>query len=89
MGSPGDERPVPKEAQQGGSTDPKGLLLEARLVAKENAYTLDLDGKTPEQFRKLLHVNRIGRRGLALSGGLKKGTQRTQLNSPCVTRCRD
>ncbi len=48
------ERPAPKDAQESGSTDPKGLMLTARLIAKGKSYPLDLDGKTPEQFRKLL-----------------------------------
>jgi hypothetical protein len=48
------ERPVTKEGQEGGSTEPKGLKLTARLIAKETAYPLDLDGKTPEQFRKMI-----------------------------------
>src|SRR5262249_42869933 len=38
-----------------GKTDPPGVPLEVRLVAKKGTYTLDLGGKTPEQFRKLLH----------------------------------
>jgi RNA polymerase sigma factor (sigma-70 family) len=33
-------------------TDPAGVLLEARLVAKRDSYVLDLGGKTPEEFRK-------------------------------------
>lgn len=57
--STGGERPVPKEPQEAGSTEPKGLKLTARLVAKEDSYPLDLDGKTPEQFRKLLDEAKV------------------------------
>jgi hypothetical protein len=31
--------------------DPPGAPLEAKLVAKKDKYTLDLGGKTPEQYR--------------------------------------
>ncbi len=48
------DRPAPKEAKPGGSTEPKGLPLEARLIAKKIAYPLDLGGKTPKEFRTLL-----------------------------------
>src|SRR5262249_3463741 len=42
------------EAKAKGKTDPPGVPLEVRLVAKKDTYTLDLGGKTPEEFRKLL-----------------------------------
>jgi RNA polymerase sigma factor (sigma-70 family) len=41
--------PAPKA-----KTDPAGVPLEARLVAKKDTYRLDLGGKTPDEFRKLL-----------------------------------
>jgi hypothetical protein len=47
-----------KEAQAKGKTEPRGVPLEARLVAKKATYTLDLGGKTPEEFRKLLKSGR-------------------------------
>jgi hypothetical protein len=37
-----------------GKTEPAGVPLEARLVAKQDTYSLDLGGKTAEEFRKLL-----------------------------------
>jgi RNA polymerase sigma factor (sigma-70 family) len=43
-----------KEASAEGKTEPPGVPLEARLVAKKRTYPLDLGGKTPEAFRKLL-----------------------------------
>jgi RNA polymerase sigma factor (sigma-70 family) len=45
----------PAEDDAKGKTDPADVALEARLVAKKDTYTLDLGGKTPEEFRKLLH----------------------------------
>jgi RNA polymerase sigma factor (sigma-70 family) len=44
-----DERPK-QEAKS--KTEPAGVPLEARLVAKKDSYILDLGGKTPEEFRK-------------------------------------
>jgi hypothetical protein len=41
-------------ADEKGKTDPPGVPLELELVAKKNSYTLDLGGRTPEEFRKLL-----------------------------------
>jgi hypothetical protein len=47
--------PVPKQPpQEKSKTDPPGVPLEAKLVAKKDTYTLDLGGRTPEEFRKLL-----------------------------------
>ncbi len=37
-----------------GSTDPAEVALEARIVSKQDSYTLDLGGKTAKEFRKLL-----------------------------------
>jgi len=45
-----------------GKTDPAGVPLEARLVAKMDTYTLDLGGKTAKEFRKLLDDEKITRR---------------------------
>ncbi len=42
--------PEPKRADKS-KTDPPGAPLEARLVVKKDMYTLDLGGKTPEQYR--------------------------------------
>jgi hypothetical protein len=36
-------------------TEPAGVPLEARLIAKKDTYVLDLGGKTPEEVRKLLN----------------------------------
>jgi hypothetical protein len=44
-----DQKPEEK-----GRTEPPGVPLEARLIAKKDTYILDLGGKTPEEFRKLL-----------------------------------
>jgi WD40 repeat protein len=41
-------QPEPK-----GKTEPAGVPLELRLLAKNDTYVLDLGGKTPEEFRKL------------------------------------
>jgi hypothetical protein len=43
----------PKQEKKG-RTEPAGVPLEARLIAKKDTYVLDLGGKTPEEFRKLL-----------------------------------
>ena len=55
----GEGKPAEKgnghEAEAKGTIEPAGVPLEARLVAKKDTYTLDLGGKTPEQFRKLPH----------------------------------
>jgi len=48
-----DDKPEAK-----GKTDPPGVPLEARLVAKKATYMLDLGGKTPEEIRKLLKMGR-------------------------------
>jgi RNA polymerase sigma factor (sigma-70 family) len=37
-----------------GKTDPPGVPLELKLVAKKDTYTLDLGGKTPAEYRKQL-----------------------------------
>jgi hypothetical protein len=47
-----------KAAGARGKTDPPGVSLEARLVAKKATYTLDLGGKTAEEFRKLVKTGR-------------------------------
>jgi RNA polymerase sigma factor (sigma-70 family) len=41
------------QAEAKGSTEPAGVPLEARLIAKKDTYVLDLGGKTPQEFRKL------------------------------------
>jgi RNA polymerase sigma factor (sigma-70 family) len=40
------------EQEAKSKTEPAGVPLEARLVAKKDSYVLDLGGKTPEEFRK-------------------------------------
>jgi hypothetical protein len=47
-----DLKVAQKSAQS--KTDPPGVPLEARLIAKKDTYVLDLGGKTPQEFRKLL-----------------------------------
>jgi RNA polymerase sigma factor (sigma-70 family) len=52
--------PLPKGAEQAkpeekGYTEPPGVPLEAHLVARKDRYVLELAGKTPEEFRKLLN----------------------------------
>jgi hypothetical protein len=42
----------PKKDQ--GKTDPPGVPLEAKLVAKQATYTLDFGGLTAEDFRKAI-----------------------------------
>src|SRR5579871_6725889 len=37
-----------------GKTDPAGVALEAKLAAKKKTYTLDLGGKTSDEFQKEL-----------------------------------
>jgi hypothetical protein len=44
----------PKPKKEAGTTDPRGVPLELRLVAKKAKYTLDLGGKTGKEFRKQL-----------------------------------
>jgi hypothetical protein len=39
-----------------GKTDPPGVPLEAKLVARQATYTLDLGGQTPEDFRKAIQA---------------------------------
>ena len=47
--------PTPKKPpEEKSKTEPRGVPLEARLIAKKDTYVLDLGGKTPEEFRKLL-----------------------------------
>jgi hypothetical protein len=41
-----------------GKTDPPGVTLEARLVAKKSTYKLDLEGKTPQEIRQFLKARR-------------------------------
>jgi RNA polymerase sigma factor (sigma-70 family) len=48
---PGKQGERPKQEAKS-KTDPAGVPLEARLVAKKDTYALDLGGKTPEEFRK-------------------------------------
>jgi RNA polymerase sigma factor (sigma-70 family) len=47
-----DARPAAPEAEAKGKTDPAGAPLEVKLIARKAVYVLDLDGKTPEEFRK-------------------------------------
>jgi hypothetical protein len=44
----------PKKDQ--GKTDPPGVPLEAKLVANQATYSLDLGGQTPEDFRKAIRA---------------------------------
>jgi hypothetical protein len=44
-------KPEDKPKEETPKTDPPGVPLEAKLVAKKDTYTLDLGGKTPEQYR--------------------------------------
>ena len=37
-----------------GKSEPPGAVVEARLTAKQNTYTLDLNGKTAEEYQKQL-----------------------------------
>jgi hypothetical protein len=46
----GAAAPVPKPEEKP-KADPPGTPLEAKLVVKKDTYTLDLGGKTPEQYR--------------------------------------
>jgi hypothetical protein len=48
----GADKQKPKKEK--GSTDPKGVPLELRLVAKKAKYPLDLGGQTGDEFRKQL-----------------------------------
>jgi hypothetical protein len=44
--------PAPEpNAEEKSKTDPAGAPLEAKIVVKKDTYTLDLGGKTPEQYR--------------------------------------
>jgi hypothetical protein len=45
--------PLP-EPDEKPKTEPRGVPLEARLLAKKDTYTLDLGGKTAEEFRTKL-----------------------------------
>src|SRR5262245_10231679 len=54
-GAPDKAKPNKKEAKkEAGMTDPKGVPLELRLVAKKTKYPLDLGGKTAKEFKKQL-----------------------------------
>ena len=57
-----DKKPV--EAK--GKTDPHGVPLELKLTAKKDTYTLDLGGKTAEEFRKTVEASakKLGARDL-------------------------
>jgi hypothetical protein len=46
-------QPVGAQKEQS-QTDPPGALLEARLVVKKDQYTLDLGGKTADDYKRLL-----------------------------------
>jgi RNA polymerase sigma factor (sigma-70 family) len=52
---PGDD-PAPKTGELAkedkGKTDPAGVPLELKLVAKKGSYALDLGGRTPDEYRK-------------------------------------
>jgi RNA polymerase sigma factor (sigma-70 family) len=48
------------DARDQGKSDPPGVPLELKLTAKKDSYTLDLGGKTPEEFRKLLAAAKSG-----------------------------
>lgn len=54
--------PAADEKKDVGKSEPAGVPLEARLVAKKDAYTLDLGGKTAKEFRKLLDDEKNTRR---------------------------
>jgi RNA polymerase sigma factor (sigma-70 family) len=45
------DKPADARADKG-KTEPAGVPLEARLVAKKDTYTLDLGGKTEDDFRE-------------------------------------
>lgn len=44
----------PQLSEEKSKTEPPGVPLQARLIAKKDTYVLDLGGKTPEEFRKLV-----------------------------------
>jgi hypothetical protein len=46
--------PAPEKQADKGKSDPPGAVVEAKLVAKKDTYTLDLGGKSAEDFRKQL-----------------------------------
>jgi hypothetical protein len=46
--------PLPKEKEEKGKTDPAGVPLELKIVAKKTSYALALGGRSPAEFRKLL-----------------------------------
>jgi RNA polymerase sigma factor (sigma-70 family) len=43
---------LPKEVEDRGKTDPPGVPLELKLVVRKTTHTLDLKGKTGEEFRR-------------------------------------
>jgi hypothetical protein len=47
---------LPQDIKQHGKTEPPGVPLEARLIAKKDTYVLDLGAKTAEEFRKALQI---------------------------------
>jgi hypothetical protein len=46
--------PAPEKTKEKPKSDPPGAVVEARLVAKKDSYTLELGGKTAEEFRTQL-----------------------------------
>jgi uncharacterized protein (TIGR03067 family) len=50
----GEGRVPKQQPEEKSKTDPPGVPLEARLIAKQDTYVLNLGGKTQEEFRKLL-----------------------------------
>jgi RNA polymerase sigma factor (sigma-70 family) len=47
-----DAKDADKKPADAGSTEPAGVPLTARLVGAKDSYTLDLGGKTADEFRK-------------------------------------
>lgn len=59
LAAPGKAPLSRKKPEQKSKTEPPGVTLEARLIAKKDTYILDLGGKTPEEFRKLLKGSNV------------------------------
>jgi hypothetical protein len=48
-----------QQPEQKSKTEPPGVPLEARLIAKKDTYGLDLGGKTAAEFRKLIKSSNV------------------------------
>jgi len=69
-GIPADDPQTETKKEEGSKTEPPGVPLEAKIVVKKDTYTLDLNGKTADQFETQVKQQAQNRDGNSLPAPL-------------------